>query len=135
MLIAAAAGQWGVDASQIVARESVLSHAASGKSATYGEFAVAASQMPVPDPAALKLKARNEYGLIGKRHHGVDDSRSSLASPCSGSMSSFPGWSMPITPNVRRQAGRRYPSIATRSQRNPVCSMLSFWRARVFRPK
>jgi isoquinoline 1-oxidoreductase beta subunit len=73
MLIAAAAQEWGVDPSEVTARDSALTHAASGKSATYGSLAAAAAKMPVPDPKSLKLKTRAEYRLIGKRYRGVDD--------------------------------------------------------------
>jgi isoquinoline 1-oxidoreductase beta subunit len=39
MLIAAAAKQWNVKPSEITAQNSVLTHAASGKTATYGSLA------------------------------------------------------------------------------------------------
>jgi isoquinoline 1-oxidoreductase beta subunit len=84
MLIAAAAKQWGVDSSQITAQDSVLSHAASGRSAAYGSLAAAAAAMPVPDPRSLKLKARAEYRLIGKRYHGVDDPKVVRGEPLFG---------------------------------------------------
>ncbi len=84
MLIAAAAEQWGADPSQITAQDSVLTHAASGKSATYGSLAVAAARMPVPDPRSLKLKTRAEYRLIGKRYHGVDDPKVVSGQPLFG---------------------------------------------------
>jgi isoquinoline 1-oxidoreductase beta subunit len=84
MLIAAAAKQWGVDPSQITAQDSVLSHAASGKSATYGSLAAAAASMPVPDPKNLKLKGRAEYRLIGKRYRGVDDPKVVTGQPLFG---------------------------------------------------
>jgi isoquinoline 1-oxidoreductase beta subunit len=73
MLVAAAAAQWGVDASQITARDSVLTHAASGRTATYGSLAAAAATLPVPAADTLKLKTRDEYRLFGKRYRGVDD--------------------------------------------------------------
>jgi isoquinoline 1-oxidoreductase beta subunit len=73
MLVAAAASQWGVDASQITAQESVLTHAASSRTATYGSLAAAAAKLPVPAADTLKLKTRAEYRLFGKRYRGVDD--------------------------------------------------------------
>ncbi|WP_158923730.1 xanthine dehydrogenase family protein molybdopterin-binding subunit [Acidisphaera sp. S103] len=73
MLVAAAASQWGVEAPQINAKDSVLTHAASGRSATYGSLAAAAAKLPVPAVADLKLKSRAEYRLLGKRYRGVDD--------------------------------------------------------------
>ena len=54
MLVAAAAKQWNVAASECVAKGSRVMHAASGKSATYGELARAAATMPVPTSPALK---------------------------------------------------------------------------------
>ncbi|SCB27041.1 xanthine dehydrogenase family protein molybdopterin-binding subunit [Rhizobium hainanense] len=84
MLIATAAEQWGVDSSQITAQDSVLTHAASGRSAAYGSLAAAAATMPVPDPRSLKLKARSEYRLIGKRYHGVDDPKVIRGEPLFG---------------------------------------------------
>jgi len=84
MLIAAAAKQWGADPSQLAASNSVVTHAASGKSATYGSLATAAAQMPVPDPRSLKLKTRAEYVLLGHRYHGVDDRKVVSGQPLFG---------------------------------------------------
>ncbi|MBB3454689.1 isoquinoline 1-oxidoreductase beta subunit [Rhizobium sp. BK313] len=84
MLIAAAAQQWAVDPSQITAQDSVLTHAASGRSATYGSLAAAAAKMPVPDPKSLKLKTRAEYRLIGKAYRGVDDPKVVTGQPLFG---------------------------------------------------
>lgn len=63
MLVAAAAQAWGVDPAEIRTRASVLSHA-SGRRATYGEMAEAASRLPLPDKPALKSPAQFVY--IGK---------------------------------------------------------------------
>ncbi|WP_349962661.1 molybdopterin cofactor-binding domain-containing protein [Rhizobium sp. ZPR3] len=84
MLIAAAAEQWGVEPPQITAQDSLLTHAATSRSATYGSLAAAAAKMPVPDPRSLKLKARSEYRLIGQRYHGVDDPKVVRGEPLFG---------------------------------------------------
>ncbi len=84
MLIAAAAKTWGVDEFQISAQASVLTHAASGRSASYGSMAVVAAGMPVPDPKRLKLKSRADYSLIGKRYRGVDDPKVVTGQPLFG---------------------------------------------------
>jgi isoquinoline 1-oxidoreductase beta subunit len=91
MLIAAAAKEWEVDASQITAKDSVLAHAASGKSASYGSLAAAAAKMPVPDPKSLKLKTRAEYRLIGERYRGVDDPKVVSGQPLFGIDVQIPG--------------------------------------------
>jgi isoquinoline 1-oxidoreductase beta subunit len=84
MLVATAAKQWNVDPSEITARDSTLSHAASGKKATYGSLATAAAKMPVPDPKVLMLKKRSEYRLLGRRHRGVDDPKVVAGKPLFG---------------------------------------------------
>ncbi len=53
MLVAAAAQQWGVPASECRAASGVVTHA-SGKQARYGELAALASTMPVPENPPLK---------------------------------------------------------------------------------
>jgi isoquinoline 1-oxidoreductase subunit beta len=90
MLVAAAAKQWKVDPSEIVAKNSMLTHA-NGKSATYGAMATAAAKMPVPDPKSLKLKTRAEYTLIGKRYRGVDDPKVVTGQPLFGIDTQVPG--------------------------------------------
>ncbi|HWY63461.1 MAG TPA: molybdopterin cofactor-binding domain-containing protein [Rhizomicrobium sp.] len=84
MLIAAAAKTWNVNPAEITAKDSVLTHAASGKTATYGSLAAAAAKMPVPDPTSLTLKTRAEYRLIGKRYRGVDDAKLVTGQPLFG---------------------------------------------------
>ena len=54
MLVAAAAKQWNVPASECVAKGSRVAHAASGKSASYGELARAAATQSVPTSPTLK---------------------------------------------------------------------------------
>jgi isoquinoline 1-oxidoreductase subunit beta len=54
MLIAAAASQWGVNASDCAAKRSHVTHAASGRSATYGELARSAAAQRVPTSPTLK---------------------------------------------------------------------------------
>ena len=54
MLIGAAAEQFGVRASECTVANSRVTHSASGRSATFGELAKAATQQPVPTHPALK---------------------------------------------------------------------------------
>jgi isoquinoline 1-oxidoreductase beta subunit len=64
MLVSAAARQWQVEADAIEVRNSVLSHPASGRKASFGELAAAAADEPVP--ADVLLKDPEEFRLIGK---------------------------------------------------------------------
>ena len=63
MLVAAAAEAWQVPAGEIRTSKSTLTHA-SGRRATYGEMAVAASRQA--PPANPPLKAAAQFRLIGK---------------------------------------------------------------------
>ncbi len=54
MLVAAAARRWGVDPPTCTAKASRVHHAASGRSAAFGELAREAAALPVPTSPALK---------------------------------------------------------------------------------
>lgn len=62
MLKDAAASKWKVPAAEITVKNGKLTHA-SGKSATFGDMAGAAAQLPVP--ANVKLKPRKSWSQIG----------------------------------------------------------------------
>ena len=64
MLKAAAAQQWGVATTELVAKDGRISHAASKRSASYGELANAAAKQPAPQNVALK--APSEWKIVGK---------------------------------------------------------------------
>ena len=70
MLVAAAAKEWKVPASQITVKNGVVSHAASGRKAGFGELAEAAAKLPVP--ADVKLKNPKDFTLIGRSAPRVD---------------------------------------------------------------
>ena len=66
MLVQAAAHRWSVAAKDLVVKEGVVSHPASGRKASFGELAPSAAQLPVP--AHVKLKNPGQFTLIGRRH-------------------------------------------------------------------
>ena len=65
MLVSAAAKRWQVGAADIVVRDGVVSHAASGRKAIFGELALDAANERVP--TEVKLKDPKDFRLIGKR--------------------------------------------------------------------
>ena len=69
MLVAAAAQKWNVPADSVVVKNGVVSHA-SGKKATFGELADAASKLPVPQE--VKLKDAKDFVHIGKSFARTD---------------------------------------------------------------
>jgi isoquinoline 1-oxidoreductase subunit beta len=70
MLIAAAAMQWSVPASECAAEEGRVVHAGSKRSLGFGELAMAA--IKAPPPVAVTLKSRDQWTLIGKPSQRVD---------------------------------------------------------------
>lgn len=78
MLVAAAAAEWGVPASEIVVREGTLSHA-SGKSAGFGDLAEKAAAMPVPETVAVKTPDR--WVFIGKSFPRLDVPNKTVGAP------------------------------------------------------
>ena len=64
MLLAAAAQGWGVPAADCRVAQGVVTHAASGRSARFGELAEHAAKLPLPDQVALKAPA--DFKLIGR---------------------------------------------------------------------
>jgi isoquinoline 1-oxidoreductase beta subunit len=69
MLVAAAAQEWGVDASACRAQDGTV-QGPGGKSATYGELAEAASKLPVPKD--VKLKEHKDSRYVGKPVNRLD---------------------------------------------------------------
>jgi isoquinoline 1-oxidoreductase beta subunit len=69
MLVSAAAKQWGVPAAECAAAGSVITHARSGRTCTYGSVASAAAALPVPAQPLLKT---GRFALIGTSPLRVD---------------------------------------------------------------
>lgn len=73
MLVAAAASRWKVSSSTITIEKGIITHTASSRRATFGELALAAASLPVPEK--VTLKARKDFKLIGASHLPRIDSR------------------------------------------------------------
>jgi len=69
MLLTAAADQWKVDRGSLKADNGWVT-GPSGKKATYGQLAAAASKLPVPEKVALKEPG--EFRIVGKRTKRLD---------------------------------------------------------------
>jgi len=72
MLVAAAADQWGVLASEIAVSNGELSHGS--HKASFGELAIAASALSAPAVESLTLKSPEDFKFIGKENVSRKDS-------------------------------------------------------------
>ena len=63
VLLQAAASQWDVPVSELVARDSEISHVDSGRQAPYADFAHAAAELPMPEKP--RLKSIDEFTIMG----------------------------------------------------------------------
>jgi isoquinoline 1-oxidoreductase beta subunit len=91
MLVAAAAKNWNVPASELTTENSTVRHARTNRSTTYGELAEAAAAMPVPEAASVALKPRSSFRLLGKRVTGVDNEKIVRGEPLFGIDQRVPG--------------------------------------------
>ena len=72
MLVRAASEQLGVPESELVAKDSVVTHISTGRSRTYGELAFTATNFAIPHPNSVKLKEPKDWTYIGKSFPRVD---------------------------------------------------------------
>jgi isoquinoline 1-oxidoreductase beta subunit len=82
LLVAAAAAEWKVSATDCETAAHVVRHPASGREARYGSLAARAATLTVPRDVALKDPAR--YRLIGTRVGGSDNHRVVTGQPLFG---------------------------------------------------
>jgi isoquinoline 1-oxidoreductase subunit beta len=73
MLEAAAANRWGVDVSDVEAKNHEVAQKSTGKTLGYGELAADASKLPVPATESLKLKDPSQFRYIGKEGTNIVD--------------------------------------------------------------
>ena len=71
-LMLAAANEWGVAVDEVTARDSVLTHARSGRTTTYGKIAHLAARTPHPNPDAIALKPPELWTLMGTEQKNLD---------------------------------------------------------------
>jgi isoquinoline 1-oxidoreductase subunit beta len=91
MLVSAAAKEWGVGEPECFTENGAVVHKQSGRKLGYGELAVKAAALPVPDEKTLQLKDRKDFKLLGKRITGVDNQLVVTGKPLFGIDQVVPG--------------------------------------------
>ncbi|MDB6115120.1 MAG: iorB [Lacunisphaera sp.] len=91
MLITAAAQQWGVSPDELSTENGAVLHKLTGRALTYGELALKAALLPVPDAKNVRLKDPSEFKIIGSRVGGVDNPSVVTGQPLFGIDTKLPG--------------------------------------------
>lgn len=91
MLIAAAAQQWGVPASECYTAHGRVYHRPTDRSLGYGELASKAASMPAPELNSVKLKPAAQYNIIGHPTKGLDVPKIVVGKPIFGIDFKVPG--------------------------------------------
>ena len=91
MLVSAAARRWKVAEEECETADSAVMHSPSDRRLSYGELAVAAGGLPIPDPETVRLKSRDEYRLLGTRVSDVDIGKIVSGEPLYSSDHTVPG--------------------------------------------
>jgi isoquinoline 1-oxidoreductase subunit beta len=73
MLEEAAAKRWGVDASDVEAKNHEVAQKSTGKRLGYGELAADASKLDAPPAGSLRLKDPSQFRYIGKEGTNIVD--------------------------------------------------------------
>ena len=89
VLVQAAADQWGVPAAQCSAKDSVITHAPTGRKLRYGEVAAAAARLA--PPAEVPLKDPRDWTVIGQPVPRLDTADKTTGKLVYGSDLKMPG--------------------------------------------
>ena len=71
-LLLAAAEKWSVQARELVAKDSVITHTPTGRTLRYGEVARRAAEVPHPAPRSITIKGAHQFTLMGTERKNLD---------------------------------------------------------------
>jgi isoquinoline 1-oxidoreductase beta subunit len=91
MLVAAAAQEWGVPASECAAAGGVVRHVPTGRTLRFGDLVAVASTLHPPSEDAVVLKDPRDFTILGSRIGGVDNPSVVTGKPLFGIDQKRPG--------------------------------------------
>jgi isoquinoline 1-oxidoreductase beta subunit len=139
-LIAAAAAKWGAEPAACVASAGVVRHAASDRSATFGELAADAAKVTLPAEPAIKTPG--EFKLIGQEVKRIDTTLKVTGAARFGIDTRLPGMAYAAVANCPVFGGKlkSYDFSAVSKRRGILAAMPvtngiavvadNFWRAK-----
>jgi isoquinoline 1-oxidoreductase beta subunit len=71
-LLLAAAQLWNVPVTELTSKNSIITHAPSGRTTTYGQIAARAAQTPHPNPEKITIKSPDQWTLMGTEQKNLD---------------------------------------------------------------
>ena len=71
-LLLAAADLWSVPVGELTAKDSIITHASSNRTTTYGQIADRAARTPHPHPETIKIKPPDQWTLMGTERKNLD---------------------------------------------------------------
>ncbi len=71
-LLLAAAELWSVPVAELTAKDSIITHAPSGRTTTYGQIAGRAARTPHPNPETITIKSPDQWTLMGTERKNLD---------------------------------------------------------------
>src|SRR5262249_11973925 len=71
-LLLAAASQWSVQVAELTAKASIIPHARSGRTTSYGKIAGLAARTPHPNPDTITIKSPDQWTLMGTERKNLD---------------------------------------------------------------
>jgi isoquinoline 1-oxidoreductase beta subunit len=71
-LLLAAAELWNVPVAELTSKNSIITHARSGRTVTYGHVAHRAAQTPHPHPETITIKPPDQWTLMGTEQKNLD---------------------------------------------------------------
>ena len=71
-LLLAAADLWNVPVAELTAKNSIITHARSGRTVTYGHVAYRAALTPHPHPETITIKPPDQWTLMGTEQKNLD---------------------------------------------------------------
>ena len=71
-LLLAAAELWSVPVAELTAKNSIITHASSGRTTTYGQIADRAAETPHPHPETITIKSPDQWTLMGTEQKNLD---------------------------------------------------------------